>query len=525
MSKKKRLGRGLQEAMRMNNPEFAPENSAEMEGKPKPGSRVLADLPQEPAPLPQAEENVVPGQNVEVVQKAKVAQNAEAEQNAAQNAAMEPSNLHDVDAESFEEVLDRTEERWGMLESEMKTLEDFFGSEDILSTSLGENPEWEGAAKNQRVGAEPNEEILEGAFLEGEPLERAIVDGEIPPRVLADADAEAEAKTKTGGEKEEETPEPPKDDAKKKKIVSKTGGKKGEIPLENAETIYRIPVALIDSNPWQPREYFEAKEIRELAASINEHGLLQPIVVRRDRERFQLVAGERRFRAAIKLNWTQIPAKIVEASDREMAELALIENLQRKDLNAIEKALSFQNYLTQHKCSQEELAKRLNMDRSTISNFLRLLDLPDEIQKRIVEQKLTQGHARALLPLVATEDQLAMCDRIVDEKLSVRQVEQIVSDWNEAVSERGAFNLGGSGGFDETAETPKRSIREMPAAKKGGAKKGKEKSPQLLDLEQQLREALGLKVDLSADSSGKGTLAIHFRNHDEFESLMDYFRA
>lgn len=282
--------------------------------------------------------------------------------------------------------------------------------------------------------------------------------------------------------------------------------KSGEDADLDRQEIVSLSVSLVDSNPWQPREQFDSKETRELAESIRDHGLLQPIVVRADGDRYQLIAGERRFRAAMHLKWTHIPAVIVAANDREMAELAIIENLQRKDLNPIEKALSFQNYIEQNRCSQEELARRLNLDRSTIANFLRLLDLPDGVQKKIMDQKLTQGHARALLPLVVTRDQLDMCDRIVEERLTVRDVEDIVNQWNRR---------------DRKAAPG--SIREVgKRPKKGG---GREKSAQVLDLERQLREALGLKVSLSANEDGKGKLEIIFRNHAEFESLMDYFRG
>ena len=159
---------------------------------------------------------------------------------------------------------------------------------------------------------------------------------------------------------------------------------------DDVDRIYNISVSLVDSNPWQPREVFQAKEINELAESIKTHGLLQPIVVREFRSRYQLVAGERRFRAALKLDWTQVPATVIDATDREMMELALVENLQRKDLNPIEKATSFQRYLEANHCKQEDLAKRLNLDRSTIANLQRLLALPPEVQQMVVDEKLTQ---------------------------------------------------------------------------------------------------------------------------------------
>ncbi len=138
----------------------------------------------------------------------------------------------------------------------------------------------------------------------------------------------------------------------------------------------QISVYEIDSNPYQPRQDFDEAEIESLAASIREHGVIQAVIVRRVGQRYQLIAGERRLRAAIKAGKSQVPAQVREADDRQMAELAIIENLQRKDLNALEKAASFQQYLATYGCKQEELAARLSIDRSTVANLIRLLDLP-----------------------------------------------------------------------------------------------------------------------------------------------------
>lgn len=276
---------------------------------------------------------------------------------------------------------------------------------------------------------------------------------------------------------------------------------------DDVDRIYNISVSLVDSNPWQPREVFQAKEINELAESINTHGLLQPIVVREFRGRYQLVAGERRFRAALKLGWTQVPATVIDATDREMAELALVENLQRKDLNPIEKATSFEKYLEANHCKQDVLAKRLNLDRSTIANLLRLLSLPSEVQKMVADEKLTQGHARAILTLTKSQDQIEMANRVADEKLSVRQTEQVIADWNEkTVQERKAGK-----------------ISTVAAPTKDGRKKAK--SPNVLELERQLQDLLDLKVKITADANGKGKLEIFFRNNDDFSSLMEFFKG
>ena len=267
-----------------------------------------------------------------------------------------------------------------------------------------------------------------------------------------------------------------------------------------------LPVAAIQPNPWQPREEFDKKEIQSLADSLASHGLLQAILVRRAGTGYQVIAGERRLRAAMRLHWELIPATIIEASDRDMAELALIENIQRKDLNPIEKAISFQDYLERHGSTQEELAKRLGIDRTTISNFLRLLGLPTEIQNLVRAGDVSHGHARALLPLEKKDVQNEMCRRIQEEGLSVRQTEAVVSDW-----------LGGK------SPIPPQRISDVQAPEKSS--RNRKTSSHIQDLEQQLREAFGLKVKLTSHPGGRGKLEVYFRNHAEFESLMDFLRA
>ena len=194
----------------------------------------------------------------------------------------------------------------------------------------------------------------------------------------------------------------------------------------------RVNVRQIDSNPAQPRQDFAPDEMQSLAESISAHGLLQPVVVRRVHDRYQLVAGERRLRAAIQAGWIDVPVNVIEADDRQMAELAIVENLQRKDLNALEKAASFQKYLDQYGCTQEELAGRLKLDRSTIANLIRLLELPEAVQEAIRRGKITQGHARALLPLGDEHEQIEFCQRIQREGLNVRQTEVLVQETIDA---------------------------------------------------------------------------------------------
>src|SRR5262249_8076122 len=147
--------------------------------------------------------------------------------------------------------------------------------------------------------------------------------------------------------------------------------------------LMQIHVYEIENNPFQPRRDFDEAAIAELSESLEEHGMIQPLVVRRNGERYQLIAGERRLRAAIRAGWQAVPAQVRGADDRQMCEVAIVENLQRKDLNPLEKAASFQQYLERYGCTQEELAGRLKIDRSTIANLIRLLELPDQIQQSL----------------------------------------------------------------------------------------------------------------------------------------------
>jgi ParB family chromosome partitioning protein len=259
----------------------------------------------------------------------------------------------------------------------------------------------------------------------------------------------------------------------------------------------RVDVRQIDSNPAQPRQDFGPEEMKSLAESISTHGLLQPVVVRRVHERYQLVAGERRLRAAIQAGWVDVPVNVIEADDRQVAELAIVENLQRKDLNALEKAASFQKYLGQYGCTQEELAGRLKLDRSTIANLIRLLELPEPVQEAI-RGKISQGHARALLPLGDEPEQIAFCQRIQREGLNVRQTEVLVQ---ETIAAADHEPLG-------AVETP---------GQPGPAPRAK--SEHIAALEQQFRTALGMKVKISHNARGRGKLVVQFRNHEEFSRL------
>ncbi len=279
-----------------------------------------------------------------------------------------------------------------------------------------------------------------------------------------------------------------------------TGIPTSAIPASDASApspgLLNLPVDEIEENPFQPRREFSDVEIASLAESLKQHDMLQPVLVRRVEGRYQLISGERRLRAARQAGWTTIPARVREADDRLVAELAIVENLQRKDLNPVEKALSFKRYLDQHRCTQDDLAKRLKIDRSTIANLMRLLELPGVILDGLQKGTITAGHARALLPLGDEHEQVAFARRIEAEGLSVRDVERQVAE-----------QIG--------ADEPEARI--LP----GPGKKQRTRSEQVAALEQEFRLALGTKVEIKASPRGRGKLIVHFANHDEFDRLRE----
>lgn len=260
-----------------------------------------------------------------------------------------------------------------------------------------------------------------------------------------------------------------------------------------------VRLADVDPNPFQPRKEFSPAELDELVASLRTHGLLQPILVRPVAGRYQLIAGERRCRAAKLCGWHEIAAVVREVEDRELAELAIVENLQRKDLGPLEKAQAFVDYMNRFGCTQEELAARLQVDRSTISNLIRLLELPAQVQAMLALGRLTAGHARALLPLGDERQQEQVCQRVLADALSVRGTEQLVQQMLAA----------------EDQET---SVLRLPAAQP------KRKSDHLSSLETQFRRALGTKVELRQASGGHGRIVIHFASQEEFNRLRDLLR-
>jgi ParB family chromosome partitioning protein len=273
-------------------------------------------------------------------------------------------------------------------------------------------------------------------------------------------------------------------------------GESANSPGDSTTGVKHLNVYEIDDNPFQPRRDFSESEIGSLAESLKEHDMLQPILVRRTNDRYQLISGERRLRAAIQAGWQTVPARVRQADDRLVAELAIVENLQRKDLNPIEKAMSFKRYLDEHHCTQDDLARRLKIDRSTISNLMRLLELPAAVLEALRKGAISAGHARALLPLGEESEQIEFAEQIQREGLSVRDTERQVQEKIQA-SDDGVLGFPGSNRRTQ----------------------GRTRSGHLVSLEQELRRALGTRVEIRQTARGRGRIIIHFAGNDEFERV------
>ena len=265
----------------------------------------------------------------------------------------------------------------------------------------------------------------------------------------------------------------------------------GDIQTGGSSAINEIKIDLIKPNPNQPRRTFDEETLSELAASIKELGVVQPLSVREvDDGTYQIIAGERRWRAAGIAGLNSVPAYVRSASDSEVTEMALIENIQREDLNAIEVALAFRNLIDSYHLTQEGLSERLGKKRATIANHLRLLKLPAEIQLGLRDHKLDMGHARALLGVDDPKKQLKLYNRILKEGLSVRKVEELASKMKDD-------------------ETPLPS-EEM-----------KETKRDFSDWQKLLSGKLGSGVKISQKTNGKGTVTINFANDDELKRLIE----
>lgn len=257
-----------------------------------------------------------------------------------------------------------------------------------------------------------------------------------------------------------------------------------------AGAIAHVRIDQIDPNPFQPRTVFDENVLAELVISIQSQGLIQPITVRKmGYDRYQLISGERRLKACKLAGFTEVPAYIRIANDEQMLEMALVENIQRADLNPLEIAISFQRLMDECSLKQEELSKKVGKDRTTISNYVRLLTLPTEIQLAIRDERISMGHARALITISDLKTQLLILHRILEKKLSVRQVEEIVR------------NLG-----SEKSVNHKKEPLVLPS-KFEHAKEG-------------LSTRLKADVELKINSKGQGYIMIPFRSDADFDRIV-----
>mgnify|MGYP003308801396 CR=1 FL=1 len=256
--------------------------------------------------------------------------------------------------------------------------------------------------------------------------------------------------------------------------------------------VIQVEVEKIEPNPYQPRRTFD--DIDSLAQSIKQNGLLQPLTVRRTDDGYQLVAGERRLRAAKMLGMEFVPCIPVTITERNSAVMALIENIQRENLNPIEEAIAYKRLLTEFNLKQDEVAERVSKSRTAVTNSMRLLKLCDEVQQMVIDEKITTGHARALLAIDDGEQQITVAQKIIDEKLSVRDIEKLVKNLNKPAKEKKATT--GTKGVDYI----------------------------YLDIEEKLKESLGTKVSVTGKENGAGKIEIEFYSNDDLERLLDILK-
>ncbi len=269
------------------------------------------------------------------------------------------------------------------------------------------------------------------------------------------------------------------------------GGLSRNFPIDKElrDSLGQLDIDLVDPNPYQPRTVWDDEQLGDLAESIRVNGVIQPVIVRQTEGRYEIIAGERRLRAAKLAGLSEIPALIRQANEEEMLELALAENIHRSDLNPMERAKAYRNYLNTFSVSQTEAAERLGENRSVVANYLRLLDLPGEVKQMLVDGSLSMGHARAILGVNDDDLRKKLANRAMAGRLSVREVENLVRKYTQPVG-----------------QTPE--ARRKPA--------------HIIDLENKLRSELGTKVSVETRKSGqRGKIIIEFYSLDEFDRITE----
>ena len=265
-----------------------------------------------------------------------------------------------------------------------------------------------------------------------------------------------------------------------------------ETPEERAgeSGLHMVAVENIVPNPHQPRSSWDEEKLDELAASIKEHGLIQPLIVQQSGENvYTLIAGERRWRAAQRAGLTELPVVVKEATPQSMLELALIENIQRDDLNPVEEATAYRQLMDEFNLTQAEVAQRVGKSRPAVANIVRLLDLPLNIQAAVSEGIISNGHARALLPLPTSEAQTEVMNNVINFELSVRQTENLV--------------------------------KKRLAAARPKPKPKKTMPPEVAALQDQFRQSLGTRVDVQKGAKGQGKVVIHFYSDEELQAIYE----
>lgn len=272
-------------------------------------------------------------------------------------------------------------------------------------------------------------------------------------------------------------------------IVGETKEKKQKAEMKDkaAETV--VAITKVEPNRKQPRKYFDEDALQELADSIKQFGLLQPILVQDRKDYYEIIAGERRWRAARLAGLKEVPVIIKNYSDQEIVEIALIENIQREDLNPIEEAQAYKRLLEEFNLKQDEVAERVSKSRVAVTNSIRLLKLNDKVQQMVIDDMISTGHARALLAVEDEEEQYALAQKIFDEKLSVREIEKLVKNLHK------------------------------PAK----AKKLDDKALQViyLDIEDKLKQKLSTKVAVTSKGEGAGKIEIEFYSHEDLDRILE----
>ena len=248
-----------------------------------------------------------------------------------------------------------------------------------------------------------------------------------------------------------------------------------------------IPLNLIKSNDKQPRKAFDNEKIAELAQSIKEHGIIQPIILNKVDEHYVIVAGERRWRASKLLGLREVPAIVMDLTDKDILEISLIENIQRQDLNPIEEALAYQKLLSDFKLTQEQLSKRIGKSRVAISNTIRLTALCDTVKQYLIDEVITEGHGRALLAIEDSKIQCETAQKVIDEKLSVRELEKLIKSLN-------------------SDKKSKEKVREI--------------SPYYKDVTERLQNHFGTKVNIS-NKNNKGRIEIEYYSDEDLQRILE----